>query len=212
MSTPIATVLSYLFHPLLMATYLVGSLLHFAPSAVNAEVLSSQSLGILLLALLAYTFIIPVLLVYGMQQMRLIDDITLQTLEERRFPLWITVAVYALATYFFGWKFGQLTMLSDVLGVVLGSITAAIFCLALISMFWQISAHMTGIGGVIGFLLAVLYQTGDIRLSTPILLSILAAGWIAASRLQLNAHNTEEVAAGLLLGIGICGSGCLIFL
>lgn len=195
-----------------MATYLVGCLFYFAPQAVNAEVLPPQSLGILLVAIMAYTFVIPVLFVYGLQQLRMIQSLMLQTLEERRLPLWITVMVYAAATYFFGWKFIHLGAISTVLSVILGSITVSILLLSLISLYWQISAHMTGIGGVVGFLLAVVYLSGDPRLATPLLMAVLASGWIASARMQLNAHTTEEISAGFVLGMLVCGAGALIFL
>src|SRR5690606_25228459 len=126
LNNSIAKFLSYIFHPLLMATYVVGCLFYFAPQAVNAEVLPPQSLGILLVAIMAYTFVIPVLFVYGLQQLRMIQSLLLQTLEERRLPLWITVMVYAAATYFFGWKFVHLGAISTVLSVILGSITVSI--------------------------------------------------------------------------------------
>ncbi len=171
-----------------------------------------RSLGILLLVICIYTFVIPALCVYGMQQLKLIQHISLKTLEERKYPFWLTIAVYALATYFFGWRFTQVAEIAPVLRVVLGSITVSILVVAIISSFWQISAHMTGIGGVAGFLLASLLKLGDPGLMSPLLVTILISGWVAASRLQLNAHTMDEVLAGFALGGIVCGTGMALFL
>jgi membrane-associated phospholipid phosphatase len=211
-NTPVAKLLSYLFHPLLMSTYLLGVLFFFAPYGIGVDLLPHESRGILLLVVCIYTFIIPVLGVYGMVQLKFVEDITLRKLEDRRYPFWLTVAVYLAATYFFGWKFTQIAGIAPVLRVVLGSITVSIVLVGIISFFWQISAHMTGIGGVTGFLMAALLKLEDYSLLPPFLLALIISGWVAASRLQLNAHTMNEVLAGFLLGLLVCGAGGLLFL
>ena len=211
-NTPVAKLLSYLFHPLLMPTYLLGVLFYFIPHGTGLDFLPPGSRGILLLVICIYTFIIPVLGVYGMVQLKFVEDITLRKLEDRRYPFWLTVVVYMAATYFFGWKFGQVAEIAPVLRVVLGSITVSIVLVGVISFFWQISAHMTGIGGVTGFLMAGLLKLGDASLLSPFLLALIISGWVASSRLQLNAHSMNEVLAGFLLGFMVCGAGALLFL
>lgn len=195
-----------------MPTYLLGVLFYFVPPGMGLDLLPSESLGVLLSVVCIYTFVIPVMCVYGMVQLKLVRHITLKTLEERRYPFGLTIMIYAAATYFFGWKMTQVAEIAPVLRVVLGSITVSILLVALISNFWQISAHMTGVGGVTGFLLATLSATRDPGLMPPLLIAILVSGWVAASRLHLNAHTVSEVLAGFLLGAGVCAAGALLFL
>lgn len=212
MNTPVAKLLSYLFHPLLMPVYLLGVLFYFAPQGMGIDLLPPDSRWLLLLVIFIYTFIIPALGVYGMVQLKFVSDITLRKLEDRRYPFWLTTVVYMAATFFFGWKFTQVAEIAPVLRIVLGGITVSIVLVGVISFFWQISAHMTGTGGVTGFLVAALVKLGDTALLSPFLLALIISGWVAASRLQLNAHTMNEVLAGFLLGLLVCGAGAFLFL
>jgi hypothetical protein len=84
---------------------------------------------------------------------------------------------------------------------ILWSITAVIFFVAIISLWWQISAHAAGIGGVIGALAGILIQFGETELFIPLLCLIFMAGYLIAARLALNAHTPAQVGLGFLLGI-----------
>jgi uncharacterized protein YqgC (DUF456 family) len=120
--------------------------------------------------------------------------------------------VYSAALYFFGWRFNQVSEISTVLRVVLGCITLSIASVAVISSFWQISAHATGVGGVSGALVGALIRLEDPALITPFLIAILISGWVTASRLHLNAHTMSEIGAGYALGGIICAGGVILFL
>ncbi|GAA4430859.1 hypothetical protein GCM10023091_00710 [Ravibacter arvi] len=212
MNTRVAKFLSYLFHPLLMPTFLLGLLLGLAPVDAGIDFYPPKLILVLLLMVFVYTFLLPSLCVYAMVQLKMVKDLTLQHRQERRYPFLITLATYLAATYFFGWRFNQISELAPLMRVVLGSITISIAAVLLISNFWQISAHMTGLGGVTGTVLMAIIKFGTPSLFPALLASVLISGWVAASRLQLNAHNMSEVLAGFLLGNFICGLGALLFL
>ena len=74
----------------------------------------------------------------------------------------------------------------------------------LVNLKWKISAHMIGIGGVLGTVVGI-----SIRFSEPLISTIMAlficAGLVGFSRLQLNAHSSAQVYSGFLLGfLSLC--------
>lgn len=195
-----------------MPTYLLGALFYFVPEGVGADYFPPAALWTLLLLIWIYTFLIPVMAVYGMVRLNLVGDLMLERLSDRKLPFWVTVMVYSAALYFFGWRFNQVSEISTVLRVVLGCITLSIASVAVISSFWQISAHATGVGGVSGALVGALIRLEDPALITPFLIAILISGWVTASRLHLNAHTMSEIGAGYALGGIICAGGVILFL
>lgn len=79
--------------------------------------------------------------------------------------------------------------------------TIAIVGIALINLSWKISAHATGMGGLVGGLLvyAIHYQVMPIGLiSGALVLTLL----VMYARLWLKAHDDWQVIAGFSWGIG----------
>ena len=76
-----------------------------------------------------------------------------------------------------------------------------ILFVALISFWWQISAHAAGVGGVVGAMAGVMVKFGETALFMPLLFSMILAGYVIGARLQLNAHTPKQVWSGLLLGV-----------
>jgi membrane-associated phospholipid phosphatase len=71
---------------------------------------------------------------------------------------------------------------------------------ALINLKYKISAHMVGIGGLLGALISI---SSIIRfdMTAFYVLVILLAGVIGFSRLKLEEHKPSQVYAGFLLGL-----------
>jgi len=86
--------------------------------------------------------------------------------------------------------------------------TFALVLTMLINLKWKISAHMVGIGGVIGAIIGLSMRLFvDYRLIIMIL--IIVAGLIGSSRMLLNAHSPAQIYFGF--GVGI-SSQLLLFL
>jgi hypothetical protein len=206
----IAHFLSAILHPLLMPTLLFGILLFAAPEIFqNLQNLSESSridaFGVqfslvwgLLLLILNLTFLIPAYLIYVMYKFGAIQSLKMETLADRQKPFALVTLVYTLATLFFYFKMRQLPELS------LAAVT-------IISTSWQISAHGTGIGGMLGAVMALLVQTGAEGLYYPMLGILITAGFLMSARLQLNAHTPKQIIAGLSLGFGISMAAVLFW-
>jgi membrane-associated phospholipid phosphatase len=86
-------------------------------------------------------------------------------------------------------------MLLVVLGVIL-----ALLAVTIINHWWKISAHLTGIGGLIGGVcsFAMNYSILPVGLVITLLLISLL---LMYARLYLNAHTPMQVICGFLLGL-----------
>lgn len=195
--TKIASLISYLFHPLLMATY--GCLLVFfgLTHSMYAIYTPLKIKWIITAIVFSFTFCVPVLNIIILYKLKYISSFKLETKEERIIPLMLTVFAYFALFYllkdFQIWPTIKLLVLGAGISILIATI---------ITIWWQISAHLIGIGGVAGMLLAFIFY-----LQMPVLIALsavlLVAGGIGFARLKLHAHNQAQVYVGF-------GVGCLV--
>ena len=125
----------------------------------------------------------------------MISSLSMETKEERRIPFLITSIFYFLTFYLLR----QVHISSLVYLLFLGA-TLTLLVTMLINLKWKISAHMVGIGGVIGALTGIsLRLYTDYRLLLIALL--LVAGMVGTSRMLMKAHNPAQIYAGFLVGV-----------
>ncbi len=220
MNTALARFLSLVLHPLLIPTLLFGIIFYAAPMVVeNLEVFNEQQsvdfFGLklsfkagLLLLVFFFTFLIPSYLLYVLYRLKVIKSLTMENLQDRRLPYLMIVVLYTIFSYA---SFRYMTLLPEVT-VIMTSITFSISCVAFISLYWQISAHATGMGGVIGSLLALTLKLELGGLLAPVLAVIVLTGFLMSARLYLNAHTPRQIMVGLLLGAVICSTTLFVFI
>jgi hypothetical protein len=186
-------------HPLLMPTILFLLILFIAPIPLGAEPLELLMKLAVVGFVFIYTFVLPAYFVYLMKRWGLISSLKLENLKDRRLPYFVTSIIYTALGYFL---YSKNSMLFPC-GYILWSIAAVILCLGIISLWWQISAHAAGVGGMIGALAGILGQLGEQNLFFPLLFMVILSGYVISARLALNAHTPAQVGAGFLLGLGI---------
>jgi hypothetical protein len=207
----IATFLSVVFHPLIITTYLFTVLFLVTPDLTGVSALELPAIGSLLLLIFLNTFIAPSVIIYYLHRFGIISSMHVENLRERRLPYLISIIIYGLSTYMFGWKLQPIGELAPQISIILGSVTFSLIIVALVSLFWKISAHATGIGGVIGIFTALLMRFDEPALLTPLLVVILIGGVLMSARLQLNAHTPAQILAGVVSGIMIGVSTVFLF-
>jgi len=198
-----ATFLSVVFHPLLITTYLFALLFLAAPDLVGVGALELPALGSLLLLIFLNTFVAPAVIIYYFYRFGVVSSLHVDNLRERRLPYLASAIIYAISTYLFGWKLQPIAELAPQISVILGSATLSLIIVALVSLFWKISAHATGIGGAIGIVMALLMRYDESALLNPLLIAIITGGFLMSARLYMNAHNLAQIAAGVFCGIFI---------
>lgn len=192
-----AQVLSILFQPLLMPTFLCLVLFAFASSSLPPWTFQTQLLvaGLILLT----TCIVPLVSLVLLNYTNGVKDFFMEDRKQRVLPFFFIAFYYALSTYLFTTK--QLTVVADVLIACLATITALIMLLSIITIFWKISAHGIGMGGSVGVLFAIQLSNPMNNLYWPIVVLSVISGFVLSARLYLNVHKPAEVWAGFSLGL-----------
>lgn len=184
---------SYLFHPLVIPT--VGMLIIFnSNSYVNFAIPYELKKAIIILVGLS-TFIIPTLFTLFLQNRGYIKTIEMETTKERVIPYGFTIIFYFFTIY----MMMKVAIPPIIFNFMVGALVSVILAFV-INLKWKISAHMIGIGGLTGALIATSFLL-NVNLISYITLSILISGLVASSRLILNAHNPSQLIIGFLMGM-----------
>lgn len=187
----IAHVISTVFQPLLMPTY--GVVLLFVYTYFG--VIYTRQFWLIISPIVLFSFVIPAILIFMLFRMGVISDLSLTKRRERFFPYLITLLSYTAMMLFYY----RMNMPKWFLLMIAASIVIMIIAI-LITLRWKISAHMFGIGGLIGGAMSVSYF---VERSNPYYMFMglfILAGLIGTSRLILKRHTLGQVIAGFLLG------------
>jgi hypothetical protein len=190
-----ALLISVVFHPLLMATY--GCLLLFfgIKNTVYDFLTGFETKWRISLVVFLFSFVFPVLNIFLLYKLRRLPSITLSGQQDRTFPYLMTSLFY----------FGLFYLLKDLniwpsikLFIAGGGI--AILLTALINLKTKISAHMVGLGGLLGVIISLSYLI-KFDMTLFYVLVILAAGLTGSARLLLREHRPQQLYTGFFLGL-----------
>jgi len=188
-----AKIISTIFHPLIMP--IIGLLIVFnTDSYINYAVPQELKQAVIILVG-ASTFLIPLLISLLLLNRKLINSLEMETQKERVIPYSITIAFYLSTLYMLKQAPIPVIILNFLVGATLSIIVAFI-----INIRWKISAHMIGIGGLIGALLCLSILL-EIYITPFFILSLLVAGLIGSARLILKAHTPSQVYVGFAVGV-----------
>ena len=187
-----ARFLSAAMSPLLMPTYgvflvLWTSILCLLPTGTRVTVM---------VMVMGITCVLPVVFISVLHHLKLIGDKRLIDRRDRIIPYAFAVLCYVGATFYIDRVHSPMWFTMFMAG-------ASLACLVdfVVSLWWKISAHATGIGGLV----ALLYQLHVQGLSAfdmfwLLCFTILLAGALGTSRLILKRHTLPQVLAGFACG------------
>lgn len=187
----IAHLISTIFQPLLMPTY--GVMLLFVYTYFGVTYL--QQFWLILTPVILFSFAIPAILIFMLYKIGVISHLSLKIRRDRIYPYIITLSSYSVMIFFYYNMHMPLWFL-----MIMVSSVAIMVVAILITLKWKISAHMFGIGGLIGGAMSVSYF---VEHSNPYFMFMglfIIAGLVGTSRLILKRHTLAQVIAGFLLG------------
>ena len=197
-----AKIISYVFHPLIMPV--IGlSIIFNTDSYINYAVPQELKQAVIILVG-ASTFLIPLLISLLLLNRKIINSLEMETQKERIIPYSITIIFYVFTLY----MLKQAPIPPIIFNFIIGA-TLSIIIAFVINIKWKISAHMIGIGGLVGALLCVSILL-EIYITPFFILSLLVAGLVGSARLILKAHTPSQVYAGFAIGV-ICQIVVLYF-
>lgn len=175
----------------------MGLLLIFNLDEAGLWIPSSEMQFFILALTFAATFLLPLLSALLLLKMNQISSLAMKAREERKIPYLASAFFYFTESYFL-----MNTEVPVLVKALMFGATLLVVSVLLVNLFWKISAHMVGIGGLCGMMIAVSYRI-QINLHFVIILLFLIAGLVAFSRLKLSAHSPAQVYIGFLLGVSV---------
>ena len=144
-----------------------------------------------------FTCLMPLINIFILYKLKRIQSITLSNQNERTYP-YITTTLFYFGLFYL---LMDINIWNSVKVFVLGGGSAILAC-ALINLKYKISAHMTGIGGLLGVLIATSYLI-KFDMTIYYIIVILLAGLIGSSRMLLKEHLASQIYSGFFLGLGL---------
>jgi membrane-associated phospholipid phosphatase len=199
----LANLISYLFHPMFMLTYLTAYFL-FTNNYFSYFVSPVKKL-FLLAAVIIFSVILPLLNMVLLKKLGYIKDMQARQANERFMPYVSTITLYLGLLYILHdlslpYFFKQIILVSLM-------VMAIDF---IINFFTKISAHASGIGGCLGVIYFYQYISTNGNI-TPICICLAMAGLVGFARLYLNEHSPRQVYAGFAVGL-LTSLACLTLL
>lgn len=190
MNNRLATILSYVLHPAIYPLLGVLAAIQFVPFSVSSNTLV-LTLGLVFVG----TYVLPVCISYLLFKMGIILSLEMKRAKDRRIPYLIG----ALCYYLVAMLVEQIQLPTEVYFYLLAA-TLVIVIHLLGLLFFKPSAHLAGIGGLTGLLLALSIKY-SINLLPFLAMAFFLAGLLASARLQLKAHTIKEVISGYFSGV-----------
>jgi len=150
-----------------------------------------------------FTVLLPTMLIHLYRRYQGWNLIELGHRERRMVPYVISILCYFCCLYLM-----NLFHVPHFMGnILVAALIIQVLC-ATINVWWKISTHTTGIGGVAGALIAF----SRIFVFNPtwwLCLVIILAGLVGTSRMVLRQHSLSQVVMGFLLGC-LCGYSIML--
>lgn len=205
----LAQSISFIFHPLLIVTYMLILLLLVNPYLFGVSSIADKASRLLILQVFLSTFFIPGVAVAMLRFTGMIRSFEMESRQER-------IAPYIITGIFYLWMFRNFldnsTVPTAFTSFLLGA-TIGLFFAFFVNIFSKISAHAVGMGGLMGMVVITMllfsYDTFtimsargtlEVSMSTVLLITILISGLVGTARLLLKAHEPMDLYGGYLVG------------
>ena len=192
MEKKLAGIISLLFHPMLLPTYML--VIFFYIPGFTIFSISTEIKFYLIAFVFIMTFGIPASLVFMLKRLKVIESLQMDNRKERLMPLGIMAGIYFITFYSLN-HIGSLALFNlFLLGVAVVSLVAMV-----ITLYTKISLHMIGAGGVSGAVLGLLLvYPVDVR--WLFYLVILLSGVVGYARLTVTNHTLRQLYNGFMMG------------
>lgn len=184
--------LSWALVPLLMPVF--GIIFIFRLSILDVVPAGMQTA--VTFVILGINCVAPMLLIYLVKLLGLVQDVGLNGQKERAIPYVITALCYGASAWFVASRGAPVWVAM----FFCGGVVASLINLA-INFKWKISAHAAAIAGVVALLVRLQRDVAaEPQLFVWLLITVGAAGLLGSARVWLGRHTVWQVLAGYLVG------------
>lgn len=204
-----AWIVSVVFHPMLVPTYMLLVLLLVNPYLFGVSHIGEGPSMQILIQIFLYTFFIPAVAVIVMRRLDMVKSLTMEDRMDRIGPFLLVGILYLWVYY----NLSNHSAIPPIFAAFLLGATIGLFVAFFLNLFTKISIHAVGMGGLCAVVLLTALQFGpnnfgmqlfgqEYRISTNLLLmlTIVAAGLVGTSRLRLEAHEPLDLYGGYMIG------------
>ena len=189
-----AKIISYIFHPIFIPTYIFWFLVQTMPFEFGGIQLHQLKLRIF--SVFWMTAFFPAFAVFLMWRLKFIENVFLRTQKERIIPFFISM-------FFYWWMYylsRNFTDQPEVLKFFFMGIFIATVGGLILNNYFKISMHAMGVGGLAAafVLTSFFYETTN---GLPISVAIIITGLVCSARIVVSDHSLKEIYMGLLVGI-----------
>lgn len=189
----LASIVSYIFHPIFMPVLLSVVLWRLMPAAFAP--MSQKTLTFRFISLTSTTIFFPLLTVALLKALGFLRSIHMRVAKDRVIPLIATMTFYFWAQQVFSHqpdtpKIINILLLGSFWGIIL---------LFIGSIFFKISMHTTAAGGAIGIMTVLLFLS-SFNMFPALLITIVVGGIVGSARLVLREHTPAEIWMGYIIG------------
>ncbi len=190
-----AQVVSFVFHPLFIPSYITAYLLYADPYAFAG--LNDKLKALKLVSVAFSTAFLPLFSVALMKQLGFIKSIFLRLQKDRIIP-------YIVCMIFYFWAWYVSKNLHDSSSLVAMLLAVFLSCIAgmMANIYYKISMHGIAVGALMVLFLWMAF-TSAVPLGIYLPAAILVTGLVCTARFIISDHNSFEIYSGLLLG-GLC--------
>jgi hypothetical protein len=194
----IAMFISYITHPLFIPIIVTVLVVRALPEYFIAFAHESIRFkyDLLYFRVLSISVFFPSLVLMLGLILKFVDSVHMRSQRDRIIP-------YVASTIFYFWgyyAFKKQGVTPPFFNAFFLGIFIAVVMAMVANTYVKISMHTTGWGGVIGFLLMLMFGM-QMNVSLPLIITFFVAGIIATARLILSAHTPAEIYAGFIIGI-----------
>jgi hypothetical protein len=189
-----AQLISYVFHPLFITSYVMGFLIFFHPSIFVG--IDRQMKMLRFIHVFVFDALFPAFSVFLLWRLKFIDSIHLRTAKERILP-------YIIAMIFYWWTWNVFKNLSDVPPVAVRFSLGAFLALCgawMCNIYFKVSMHAVAVGGALMFFFLLSFND-DYTSGLYLSVALLVTGLVCTARLLTGAHNTFQLYSGLFVGL-----------
>lgn len=182
---------SYAFHPIFIPMF--GTLFYIL---YNHDFYTKEQHFLVLFQVVIITFFLPLSFFYLLRTFGKVDTIMLSETSQRKIPLFLQIAL----TYILIQKSITIDRFPELYFFFFGGICSTIIALILVFFNIKASIHMIALSALTYFVIGLSLHASQNGIATAILL-FLTTGFVATSRLSMNAHTLKELLIGYLIGM-----------
>jgi len=195
-------IISVVFHPLFIPTYIVAYLLFLHPYAFAGATEKYRLFR--LFSIIFITAFLPAFSIFLMRQLNFISSIMLRTQRDRIIPY-----VVSMIYYWWGWHVSKNlgdspAMVAMLLGTFLISIAGM-----MANIYFKISMHGMAAGLLIAFFLWLSFN-GTVAIGAYLAIATFITGLVCTARALVSDHTPLELYGGLFTGIACQLIACAI--